>query len=188
MSQLHRSAYLVLGMIATGYTSGYEISKMAALTSRFFWAAGDGQVYPQLRKLTELGLIDRQRQAQGEREKNVYNLTDQGHLALREWLTSPAAPMWELRDEGLLKVFFAGELPIEQLCERIEVMRDTHQRAIEQLHEIEPIARVHPSALLTQRHGLALHQAAVQWCEQTIDQLRQADPSQSAATALQAIL
>ncbi len=186
--KLHKSAYLVLGMIATGYTTGYEISKVAALASRFFWAAGDGQVYPQLRKLSELGLIEGQRESQGEREKNVYRLTDTGRLALDEWLTSAEAPMWELRDEGLLKVFFAGELTTEQLLERIAVIRETHQRAIERLQEVEPIVRTHPSALLTQRHGLALHTAAVQWCDQVIDDLRAADPDAPAAATLQTVL
>jgi len=186
--KLHKSAYMVLGMIAMGYTTGYEISKMAALTSRFFWAAGDGQVYPQLRKLTELALVEGERQPQGEREKNVYRLTKAGRLALDEWLTSVDAPMWELRDEGLLKLFFADELSTEQLRERIEVLRRSHQRAIERLRQIEPIARTRPSALLTQRHGLALHTAALQWCDQITDELSAADPTGAAAAALRTIL
>ncbi len=186
--KLHKSAYLVLGMIAAGYATGYEISKQAALTSRFFWAAGDGQVYPQLRKLTELGLIEGQREAQGEREKNVYRLTDAGRDALLEWLTSSAAPMWELRDEGLLKLFFAEGLSTGQLLERIAVIRRTHEGAIERLHEIEEVASAHPSALLTQRHGLALHTAAVEWCDSVAEELRSADPAQSAAASLRGIL
>ena len=186
--KLHKSAYLVLGMIAAGYATGYEISKQAALTSRFFWAAGDGQVYPQLRRLTELGLIEGQRESRGEREKNVYRLTDPGRLALHEWLTSTAAPMWELRDEGLLKLFFAGELSTEQLLERIEVIRRAHEGAIERLQEIETVARDHPAALLTQRFGLALHTAAVEWCDQIADELRDADPDGRAAAALRAVL
>ncbi len=170
-NELNRSAYLVLGMIAMGYSTGYEISKMAALTSRFFWAAGDGQVYPQLRKLTELELIEGQREAHGEREKNVYRLTAGGRRALGEWLTSSAPPMWELRDEGLLKLFFAGDLDTAQLRERIEVIRQTHERALERLREIEPIASAHPTALLSHRHGVALHTAALAWCDEVAAEL-----------------
>src|SRR5277367_3820835 len=108
--ELKKGAYLVLGMIATGCRSGYEISKNAEITSRFFWAAGDGQIYPQLRRLAADGLIRGEREVRGEREKNVYELTDTGHDALREWLLSDEPAMWELRDEGLLKLFFADEL------------------------------------------------------------------------------
>jgi len=187
-NDLNKSAYLVLGMIATGYTTGYEISKMASLTSRFFWAAGDGQVYPQLRKLTELGLIQGQREAQGEREKNVYRLTARGRRALTEWLTSPAPPMWELRDEGLLKLFFAGDLDTAQLRERIEVIRQTHERAIDRLNEIEPIARAHPTALLSHRHGVALHTAALAWCEGVAAELDRLDADTPAEAALDSIL
>ncbi|MDE3070170.1 MAG: PadR family transcriptional regulator [Acidobacteriota bacterium] len=186
--RLNRSAYMVLGMIATGYTTGYEISKAAELTSRFFWAAGDGQVYPQLRKLTELGLIEREERATGERAKNVYSLTESGRLALEEWLTSTERPMLELRDEGLLKLLFSERLDTGQLCEQIEVMRRTHQLALDRLREIEPMARARAGTLLTQRHGLAIHSAAVTWCEQILAQLRDRDPRASAAATLESIL
>lgn len=188
MTELTKAAYLVLGMIGTGCQSGYEISKTAEITSRFFWAAGDGQVYPQLRKLAEAGLIEGEREAQGEREKVVYQLTRQGRDALEEWLLSDAAPMWELRDEGLLKLFFADQLTTAQLRDRVTVLRQMHERAIERLREIEPVVRERPAALLTQQHGLALHQAAVDWCDRLDEQLAQAGPATRAAKTLQAIL
>ncbi len=186
--KLQKGAYFVLGMIGTGCRSGYEISKMAEITSRFFWAAGDGQVYPQLRKLADAGLIEGERETQGERERNVYELTDPGREALDDWLLSPAAPMWELRDEGLLKLFFADRLTTAQLRERVAILRDSHERAVERLLEIEPIARSRPGALLTQQHGLALHQAAVEWCDRLDEGLAKARPGTRAATTLRAIL
>lgn len=186
--KLRKGAYLVLGMIGTGLRSGYEISKMADITSRFFWAAGDGQIYPQLRTLAEAGLIEGQREAQGERERISYSLTEPGRQALEGWLTSDESPMWELRDEGLLKLFFADELTTAQLRDRVAILRATHERAIERLREIEPIARQRPTALLTQLHGLALHQAAVDWCAQIDDRLAARNPTASAAASLRVIL
>jgi DNA-binding PadR family transcriptional regulator len=186
--ELKKGAYLVLGMIATGCRTGYEISKNAEITSRFFWAAGDGQIYPQLRALAEAGLISGQREATGEREKNVYALTASGRQALHEWLTSAEPPMWELRDEGLLKLFFADELTTGELRERVAVLRRSHERALERLREIEPDVRRRPGALLTHRHGRALHEAAVLWCDEIDAELREADADAPAATTLAAIL
>jgi DNA-binding PadR family transcriptional regulator len=182
--ELKKGAYLVLGMIATGCRSGYEISKTAEITSRFFWAAGDGQIYPQLRRLAADGLIRGRSEARGEREKNVYELTDEGHAALREWLISPEPPMWELRDEGLLKLFFADELTTEELRARVAVLRDSHERALERLREIEPHVRQRPGARLTHDHGVALHQAAVRWCEGIDAELAEAGPAAPAARTL----
>jgi PadR family transcriptional regulator AphA len=181
---LNRSAYLVLGMIASGYATGYDISKVAEVASRFFWAAGDGQVYPQLKKLAEAGLIDSKAELQGRRRRNVYRLTAAGRRALQEWLESTTPPMRELRDEGLLQLFFSGDLGIELLRTRIDVIRETHLQAIQRLHEIEATARRHPGALLTQRHGLALHNAAVQWCDDISRELADADPAQPVAEVL----
>jgi DNA-binding PadR family transcriptional regulator len=186
--KLQKGAYFVLGMIGAGCRSGYEISKMAEITSRFFWAAGDGQVYPQLRKLADAGLIEGEREAQGERERNVYELTDEGRRTLDDWLQSSAAPMMELRDEGLLKLFFSERLTTGQLREQVAVVRRAHQGAIEHLREIEPVARERLSALLTQQHGLAVHQAAVDWCDRLDTQLAEARPNTRAATTLRKIL
>ena len=188
MTELNKGAYLVLGMIATGCRSGYEISKTAEITSRFFWAAGDGQIYPQLRKLADAGLIAGERESQGERERVLYTLTDDGRAALDEWLLSAAAPMWELRDEGLLKLFFADHLTTAQLRERVSVLRDSHQRALDRLREIAPVVAQRPAAQLTQQHGLALHQAAVDWCDAIDEQLAQARPNARADKTLPNIL
>jgi DNA-binding PadR family transcriptional regulator len=171
-------------MIASGHPTGYEISKVAELTSRFFWAAGDGQVYPQLKKLTKAGLIESKAERQGRRRRNVYRLTAAGRRALEKWLESTTPPMRELRDEGLLQLFFSGDLGTELLRTRIDVIRETHLQAIQRLNEIESSARRHPGALLAQRHGLALHNAAVQWCDDISRQLAGADPTQPVAEVL----
>lgn len=185
---LTRGAYFVLGMIAAGHRTGYEISKMAELTSRLFWVAGDGQVYPQLRKLAIAGLVEGAREAQGARAKTVYRLTDLGCEALDDWLTSDEMPMWELRDEGLLKLFFCDALSVEELRELIRILRRTHERAVERLREIQPVAATRPAALLTQRHGLRMHQTAIDWCDELAAQLRGAEPASPAAATLEAIL
>ena len=101
---LTKASYVVLGMIAAGWRTGYEISSKAAISVRFFWAASEGQVYPQLRRLAEAGFIEGEAQATGGRERNVFALTDAGREALDEWLSSPATATYELRDEGLLKL------------------------------------------------------------------------------------
>src|SRR3954447_16933232 len=101
-------------MIATGRRSGYAMSRAAKEATRHFWATSDGQIYPQLKKLSDDGYIEGERESQGGRERVVYSLTAKGREALDEWLGSAAKAHFELRDEGLLQLFFAAERPRRQ--------------------------------------------------------------------------
>ncbi len=123
MTELSKPAYVVLGMIATGRRSGYAMSRAAKDATRHFWATSDGQIYPQLKKLSDDGYIEGERETQGGRERIVYSLTAKGSQALDEWLNSGSRTHFELRDEGLLRLFFAEELSVAQLRAQIEIMR-----------------------------------------------------------------
>ena len=45
-------------------------------------------------------------------------------------------PLYELRDEGMLKLFFSDALP-ERRIENIRAMRERHERKLAQLNAIE---------------------------------------------------
>ena len=47
----------------------------------------------------------------GGRARTVYELTEAGRAALDSWLCSTEVPLYELRDEGMLKLFFSDALP-----------------------------------------------------------------------------
>ena len=48
---------VILGMIALGKQTGYDIKQFVDKSTRHFWAASYGQIYPELRRLEEQGLI-----------------------------------------------------------------------------------------------------------------------------------
>src|SRR5215204_6957391 len=103
---LSSTAYVILGMLGWRPMSGYEIKVLVDKSTRFFWAASYGQIYPELRKLAAAGLIEGKASPQGGRRRNVYRLTPAGRRELQAWL-GVDADVFELRDEGLLKLFFA---------------------------------------------------------------------------------
>src|SRR2546423_9274663 len=49
---------VVLGLLSLGPRSGYDIKTVVDRSTRFFWAASYGQIYPELRRLEEEGLIE----------------------------------------------------------------------------------------------------------------------------------
>src|SRR5436189_5606461 len=107
--ELSATAKVVLGMLAARPRSGYEIKQLVDSSARCFWAASYGQIYPELKRLEDAGLIAGADASQGARQRTIYKLTAQGKRAAREWIAS-RPQIFELRDEGLLELFFAGSI------------------------------------------------------------------------------
>src|SRR6476646_2975974 len=107
--ELSDTGKVVLGMLAARPRSGYEIKQLVDNSARFFWAASYGQIYPELKRLQDAGLIAGAEASRGARQRTVYKLTAKGRRAACEWIAREPE-VFELRDEGLLKLFFAGSI------------------------------------------------------------------------------
>jgi DNA-binding PadR family transcriptional regulator len=118
-------SYVVLGMLRLGATSGYAIKKAADASTSAIWPVSLAQVYPELARLEEGGLVVRHEDPQGSRARARYELTETGHEALLAWLRSPHEAQMQARNEGMLRGFFIDALPQE---EQIELVRRAHER------------------------------------------------------------
>jgi DNA-binding PadR family transcriptional regulator len=141
--KLKPPAFLMLGMVRLGASSGYAIKKAADASTRFFWPTSLAQVYPELARLESAGLLRRRDDPQGARNRSAYELTSSGEEALLAWLRSPQEAPTQFRDEGILRLFFADALPapeqrvlVRRLRERAEAGAG-HMRA-----DILPQAKV----------------------------------------------
>jgi PadR family transcriptional regulator, regulatory protein AphA len=164
--ELSATAYVILGMVSKEPRSGYEIKAMVDKTTRFFWAASYGQIYPELKRLSEAGLIAGSNSPTGGRRRTVYEITADGEEELKAWLRQPPRT-FEMREEGLLKLFFAGALPREEAVEIVRAMR-AHRLAINaQLRAMEKTkAEVDdPFPLIVLRGGIEFTQWFADWCE-----------------------
>src|SRR4051794_26733567 len=72
---LSPTAYVILGMLRLGKRTGYDIKQLVDKSTRFFWAASYGQIYPELKRLEEAGLIRGEADPQGGRQRRAYELT-----------------------------------------------------------------------------------------------------------------
>ncbi len=139
--RLKPSSYLILGMLHRGHETGYAIKRTVDLSTRFFWAASLAQVYPELAALEQNGYVVSAEEPHGERLRKTYRLTEKGHGALGDWLRSERVPDYEFRDEGLLRVFFADAIPLEdalQLIKRLRLRAEQIERRFRD--EILPVA------------------------------------------------
>lgn len=165
--ELTPTGRVILGMLALGKNTGYEIKQFVDKSTRFFWAASYGQIYPELRRLEAQGLVRGRPEPSGGRARTVFELTEAGRGALDAWLTSTSELSNELRDEGMLKLFFSDALP-ERRIENIRSMRALCERKLAALQSIEPHAAQGPlGPRLTLSLGITTTKCMIDWCEAT---------------------
>jgi DNA-binding PadR family transcriptional regulator len=164
--QLSPTARVILGMIALDHRTGYDIKSVVDKSTRNFWAASYGQIYPELGRLEQAGLVRGRPQPTGGRARTVYELTKRGTEALRGWLASDEELTYEARDEGMLKLFFSDSLP-ERRIENLRAMRKHHERKLEALRPLrEKAGEMRTGPRMTVELGTAYTQWLIDWCEE----------------------
>jgi DNA-binding PadR family transcriptional regulator len=137
MSNLTPTSYLVLGLVELrGPSTPYELKQTVAGSVGHLWSMPHTQLYAEPEKLAAAGYLDEEREDGGRRRK-VYSLTARGRGALADWRRSPTADFTELRDAGLLQLFFGAEpkpLAEVQLAAHEERLRE-YEAVLEALTE-----------------------------------------------------
>lgn len=175
--------YALLGILARGPLSGYDLARHLQLPVGYFWQANHSHIYPELARLEAEGLVRHALVLQAHRpSKKMFSMTDAGREALQQWVSTPgeaAAP----RDELLLKVF---SLWLIERHQAITLMRAQEQRYLEQLAHFEAIqaslaaefgAALHDPdspafcAFATSQCGLLRTRSQIDWCRWMLKQL-----------------
>ena len=161
--------YVVLGMVRLGAQSGYDIKRTVRDSIRFFWTISEAQIYPSLDRLERGALVRGRSAPQGRRRRRNFDITPQGEAALREWLSGGEAMPFELRDVGLVKLFFADALDRAEALRLLQAIIERSRERVAALNRIEPEAQRygatgirHPA--LTLSLGVAFHKAIIDVC------------------------
>ena len=164
---------VILGLLALKPRSGYDIKTVVARSTRFFWAASYGQIYPELKRLEADGLVEGEDQPNGGRSRRVYSLTPAGREALLEWLMGDTLTI-ELRDESLLRLFFADALPPDEAPLLLEGRKRGHEEYLEALRAIQALpGGPDPTYVdLVLRWGIDFNEWGAKWCEEQLERLR----------------
>jgi DNA-binding PadR family transcriptional regulator len=179
-------------MLAGRPRSGYEIKQLVESSARFFWTASYGQIYPELKKLEKTGLITGDDTSTGARQRTTFKLTAEGKRAAREWIGSPPEVL-EIRDEGLLKLFFAGSIDSKRAAEIARERAAISREKAAQLSAIAehvdaagqpegPEANPDPGSLTVLRYGIEMSEWAADFFERAAMDL-EAETSGTAAAA-----
>ena len=166
--------WAVLGLIALEPRSGYDVKRIIDRTIRHFWAASYGQIYPELRRLVEAGWITGEDASSGGRRRRLYRITPAGSEALLGWQHGHETRI-ELRDESLLRLFFADTLPREDALGLLQARREGYRQMLAYLRGLDDGKGPDPDFVdLVYRWGLDYCQWGIEWCDRQERRLRPA--------------
>lgn len=157
---------VVLGILSWRENSGYEIKRIADESARFIWAVSYGQIYPELKRLAAAGLVESHDDPSGGRRRVIHRITPAGRRWLEGWLAEDPT-VFELRDDAILRVLFAGAAP-ETALRTLAVKRDRHLEVKRRLEAMETTGRPSGMALIALRNGVSAHDSMAAWCDATI--------------------
>jgi DNA-binding PadR family transcriptional regulator len=160
-------------MLALGARTGYDIKRAIDLSTRFFWGASYGQIYPELHRLEERGLVEATPEPTGGRRRTAYALTQAGESALQEWLRDDSSFLFEIRDEGTLKLFFGDLLEREDVIANLRGKQEWCDLSLAMFRDLELQAstgffedeQLYPYVSLL--YGIELLEWMRDWCERT---------------------
>ncbi|MGH2685959.1 MAG: PadR family transcriptional regulator [Actinomycetota bacterium] len=156
-------SYVVLGLVdALGRATPYEMKRVVAGSIGYFWPFPHSQLYAEPTRLAEAGLLREDQEESGRRRK-TYTITPSGRTALEEWILRGEAELSEIRDLGLLQLFFASRLPADAISDLARRHEALHR---ERLAEYEDLYRriergVPPAMVATLRMGVRFEHMAI---------------------------
>jgi PadR family transcriptional regulator AphA len=162
--------YLILGLLAQNPMTGYDMRKHVQDVLNVVTNASYGSLYPTLHKLLEDGAVQMDEVEQvGRPAKKIYRITHQGTKDLQGWLTEPPAED-KIKREFLLKLYFAQEMPEEELRTMLRRRREEMQVRLAELSEERETAN-DPRQKWILDYALSMYQAEMAWLEQVQGEL-----------------
>jgi PadR family transcriptional regulator, regulatory protein AphA len=177
--RLTPTSYLILGMLAReGPSTPYDLERDVADTLGHFWSFPHALLYKEPPRLEALGLVTETRETEGRRRR-VLAITPAGLATLTMWLDRPAGAHTELRDPGLLQLFFMDLASDEARWRLAQAQLTIHRAKLAAYEADAPRRRARRSAsgLRTMEHwrgatlpmGLLYERAAVEFWASVAD-------------------
>jgi DNA-binding PadR family transcriptional regulator len=164
--------YALLGALADHPRTGYELLKHFEQSLAYAWPASHSQIYPELARLRDAGLIEQA--DSGPRGSKTYALTDEGLTEIRRWLLE-TEPDRRVRSDAALRTFFLWLLETEEAINHIEREREYWSTQLAELDRIREAPRGTNRKELT--FGIALEggirsiETRLEWLEWAVERL-----------------
>ncbi|RJL30923.1 PadR family transcriptional regulator [Bailinhaonella thermotolerans] len=166
--------HAVLGLLSEAPASGYDLLKIFEMSLANVWPATQSQLYGELGKLTDAGLIEVA--AEGPRGRKEYRVTEAGLAELRHWIAE-VPPNTVPRSDVLLRVFFLGALPADQAVAYLRSLARDAENDLAHLRSLVPHVECQDDNLsvygrLALEWGLRASELRREWAEWAEEQIR----------------
>jgi DNA-binding PadR family transcriptional regulator len=169
----------VLGLVAFGESSGYDLARLAGNSVGHIWTPSQSQIYKTLPRLRARGLVrTREVEQRGRPDKAVYRITREGRTALRKWLD-------EIDDEPAsgrvvfpLKLFFCEFASAGSAQAHLDAYRRFLMRRLERYKALGngPPRFESPLPAHVLQHGIRRVTATLAWIDETAAALEARGP------------
>lgn len=176
--------YILLGALHYQALTGYQLKQFVDQTASHFWYAQTSQIYRTLDALDKDGLLTSTIEEDGgPKGKRIYQITEAGKAAFREWLHAPMTEIVRTKDELIVRLFFSAMLDKESILTQLRLQRSLHQQQLKLFqHDIpQQIAqnvqqfpeRQRDGVLwdVTRRQGELLEEAYIRWLDEAIQRI-----------------
>jgi DNA-binding PadR family transcriptional regulator len=152
--------------------SGYELAQRFEASVGATWSAGHSQIYPELNRLADEGLVEAGEP--GPRGRKTYKITGDGRDAVRTWLAE-TEPDRTVRDEAALRTFFLWLMEPDDARAHVEAELRAAEQALGTLRATAAARRPATPAERSQRIGLEIGlreaQARAEWAVWALERL-----------------
>jgi DNA-binding PadR family transcriptional regulator len=165
MRSLNATAASLLGLLHDGPLTGWDLVAVAQDRIGNFWTLTQSQVYRELARMTEDGLVTVG--APGPRDRKPYTITDAGRAAFASWIDATPAPD-QVRVPLLVTILFSDHLRPGRLAEIIAAGRAEHAARLASYreHEEHLTSSADRVRLATLRFGIRHEEAALAWFDE----------------------
>jgi DNA-binding PadR family transcriptional regulator len=162
--------------------SGYDLTREFDLTLANVWSAKHSQIYPELARLVDEGLIEQV--GSGPRGRKVYATTEAGRGVVIDWLRKDD-PKRDVRVESLLQGFFYWMLDADEAVALIEREKSFHQGELARYEAVRDFERLdwagdaeRRSQRIMLEAGIRYERGLVEWADWAVGELRHSSGSQ----------
>lgn len=128
--------YAILGLLSHQSMTGYDLMQQFESALCEFWSAKHSQIYPELKKLTNEGMIQYEVQISGQvLKKKLYSITEEGKKDFMEWLSKVESIESTPKDIFRLRLFFSNKLSSDQRLNLLTDQLEQHRLRLSHLRK-----------------------------------------------------
>ena len=161
--------HAILGLLHYQDMHGYRIKRHLEQHFGYMWSINYGQIYPNLKKMEEEGLVTKTEVARtGTPSRKLYSITEAGKEAFAGWLASDAQGTSLLRDPFLLRFVFFGFGSKERALDQVDEQIRSYEAQIEKRRE--NMRRWHGQGIYVRQMGelgLLLNEMILEWLKRS---------------------